>query len=520
MGTQFTVNAAVNAAMKRIVSGLLLGGLIASVAGCQISDLLADGSQGGDSGVGSTSPDATTGSNLPPGETNDGAPASGDDAGTNVNPTGDGATGNGTDDGGDITDGATGGGNDGSQGVVYYALNDPSRWSFFSAGAVANGVTKYSGVAFDGRYLYFIPQFSPPNVLRYDTQADFTDPNSYTYYAPLPAIVAAGGLNTGSYTYLGGAFDGRYIYMAPFGNNAYAVRYDTQQPFSHDESWSAFNTTTLDTAANYWGVLSDGRHTYFVPNKTTKVLAFDNGGPGDAGSDFTNASNFTSYDLGTGNGGYWGGTFDGTYVYFAPFSGSVVARHDTALPVTAGWDVGATGFDLNTNFVLGATAHFWGGAYDGNHVYMVPNATQSWTLGAYSTAGTFNDYGSWSTCALGTTLLSGSSASSAFVGAAFDGKRLLLVPFGTAVADSGAASVPVVAYDTTQPLCPSTLSSAYTTFDPTTLGGGTGAAGFEGAAFDGHYVYLIPHSNSVIARFEAKSASTAITPASYKGSWW
>jgi hypothetical protein len=488
---------------KRGVSSLLLGGLLVGLTGCPVSDLLESSNV--------ESPGANADAAADAAHRPDGAIAEGD--GPIGDPDGDIA------DGG-ITDGTVTDPGDGSQGAVYYSLNDPSRWTFFSAAGVANGVTKYSGVAFDGRYLYFVPQFSPPNVLRYDTQAAFTDPTSWTYYAPTPSIVAAGGLSTGTYPYLGGAFDGRYLYLAPSGSNSYAVRYDTQQPFSHDESWSAFNTKTLDSAANYWGAVSDGRHTYFIPNKTTKVLAFDNTAGGDAGSDFTAASSFTTYDLGAGNQGYWGGAFDGKYVYFAPFSGSGAARHDTTLPVTSGWEVGASGFDFNDNFVLGSAAHFWGGAFDGNRVYMVPNATQSWTLGAYTTSGPFNEYGSWSTCALGTQLFAATNAPSSFVGAAFDGRRLFLVPFGTPAADSGAAAIPVVAYDTTQPLCPSSIASAYSTFDPTTLSGGANAAGFEGAAFDGHYIYFVPHASSVVARFEAKSVNAGLAPAAYKGSWW
>jgi hypothetical protein len=502
--TNMNAKAKLDRRAKRTGASLTLLGMLACLAGCPINDLV-DARGGSDAGTGVGAPDGTTGDTA------------GDDAATATD------DGGGASDDGSIADAdaAIVNPGDGSPGgSVYYPLDDPSRWSFFSAAAVANGTTKYSGVAFDGRYLYFVPQFSPPNVLRYDTQAEFTNAESWTYYAPLPSIVAAGGLSTGSYTYLGGAFDGRYVYLAPFGTNTYAVRYDTQKPFSNDGSWSAFNAGTVDSAANYWGVASDGRYTYFVPNKTTKILAFDNGGDQDAGSDFTSAASFVSYDLGTGNSGFWGAVFDGTYMYFAPFSGSSAARHDTVLPVTAGWDVGATGFDFNNNFVLGPAAHFWASAYDGNRVYMLPNATQSWTIAAYTTSGEFDDYASWSTCALGTQLLGSASASSAFVGAAFDGKRLILVPFGTPAADSGAAGVPIVAYDTTQPLCPSNMASAYSTFDPSAIAGGAGAAGFEGAAFDGRYVYFVPHAGSVVARFEAKSVNAGIFPSTYKGSWW
>ena len=488
------------------VLGLLL---LATSGGCAVDDLLA-GARSTDAGMTAAKLDATSTDSA----RSDGA-ATIDEAETVEAAQADGGgPWQGPDDGADGTGNAEASGD-----TAYYALDDRARWSFFSIGAVANGTTKYSGVAFDGRYLYFVPNFSPPNVLRYDTQGGFTDATAWTYYAPVPALVAAGGSSSGAYVYRGGAFDGRYVYLAPFGTNAYAVRYDTQQPFAHDASWSAFNAATMDPSANYWGAISDGRYTYFVPNKTTKVLAYDSASGADAGSDFTSAASFNVYDMGTSNQGYWGGAFDGTYVYLAPFSGSIAARHDTLLPVTAAWDVGSSGFDLNNNFVLGAAVHFWGSAYDGNRVYMIPNGTP-WTLAAYTTSGQFNDYGSWATCAIGAQLFGGQISGTAFVGAAFDGKRLFLVPYGSPGGDGGSPNLPVVTYDTTRPLCPGDISTAYTMFDPTNVDGGTSAIGFEGAAFDGKYVYFVPHAGSVMARFEAKSENKGLYPAVYKGSWW
>ena len=416
---------------------------------------------------------------------------------------------------GSMADGAMSGGDDGSQGLVYYAVDDSQRWTFLSASTVVSGFTTYSGGVFDGRYLYFVPQFNPPGVLRYDTKASFTNPASWTAFVPTQSIFSAGGAGSGTYLYGGGTFDGRYLYLAPSGANTYLVRYDTQQPFAQDASWSAFNAATLDSTASYSGAVSDGRYTYFVPNKTTKVIVYDNTAS-DAGVAFTAASSFSAYDLGTGNTGFTGGVFDGTYVYFAPSNGSVAARHDTQSPIMSAWDIGSTGFDLGASFGLGPATHFWGGAYDGSRVYLTPNATQSWTLAAYTTSGTFGASSGWSVCALNPGVV-GFSASSAFVGAAFDGRRLFLVPSGK---PTGAAALPVVAYDTTQPFCPANLSSTYSKFDPTTLPGGANAAGFQGAAFDGHYVYFIPHDNGVVARFEAKSVNDGLAPPSYAGSWW
>jgi hypothetical protein len=469
------------ATSRRYGAGLLAL-ILAGTTGCPVSDLLT-GSERGDSGA-------------PPGDAStDGAPAA------------------------DATLDAAAEAVDGSS-SAYYAVDDASMWAFFDVAAVG-GQAGYSGIAYDGRYLYFVPDFSPPSVLRYDTQGTLNDSTAWSTHALVPTIVAAGGPSSGSYTYLGGAFDGRYLYLAPFGTNTFAVQYDTRQPFTDSGAWTAFSTTALDPDANYWGVASDGRYAYFIPNTTTTVVAYDNQAVSDAGSGFSAASSWVAYDLGAGPdyAGFWGGVFDGRYMYLAPYTGNVASRYDTTLPIGAAgsWNAGSTGFDFNDNEQI-TPPHYWGAAYDGSRVYMVPYKTQAWTLASYTTSGSFNDDGSWATCALAPLLAGAGGGTPGFVGAAYDGRRLFLVPAGRNAAGSGA--LPVVAYDTTQPLCPTDLASAYSLFDPSTLEGGQGAQGFEGAAFDGKYVYFVPHAGHVVARFQAKATNMGLSPSVYKGSWW
>jgi hypothetical protein len=463
--------------------GLLL--VLVAANGCPVGDLLTD-TKPGDAGP--MAGDATTEGSAP------------------------------TDAGLDVADAHGSEAPDGSS--TYYALDDAQRWTFFDVSAVG-GQTTYSGVAFDGRYLYFVPDFSPPEVLRYDTRGALDDSSAWATYALLPNIVAAGGSASGTFTYLGGAFDGRYVYLAPFATNTYAIQYDTQRAFTDSGSWSAFATSALDPGANYWGVASDGRYAYFIPNTTTTVVAYDNKAAGDAGSGFSAASSWVAYDLGSGPdyGGFWGGVYDGRYMYFAPFTGNVAARHDTTLPLgsASSWSVGSNGFDFENNEQI-SPPHFWGSAYDGTWIYMIPYKTQSWTIASYATAGQFSDDGSWSTCALAPLLSSTGGGTPGFVGAAYDGQRLILVPAGMTATGSG--PLPVVAYDTTQALCPTDLKTAYSVFDPSTLAGGKMAQGFEGAAFDGQYVYFVPHTGSVVARFEAKGTNMGLSPPAYTGSWW
>jgi hypothetical protein len=401
----------------------------------------------------------------------------------------------------------------------YYPLDDATRWTFVDLTSVG-GQMSYSGVVFDGRYLYFVPNFSQPIISRYDTQGTLDDPSAWTQYKLLPVIEAAGGSAAGVYTYLGGAFDGRYVYLAPFGTNTYALQYDIQQSFTNSAAWSAFSTTVLDPNPNYWGVVTDNRYAYFIPNATTTIVAYDNQAA-DAGSGFASQSSWVSYNLGTGPdyGGFWGGLYDGRYVYLTPFTGNVASRYDTTTPLgmPGSWSVGANGFDFSNNEQI-SPPHFWGSAFDGTRLYLVPYKTPGWTIAAFTASGPFSDELSWTTCALGPKIASSTGGGTpGFVGAAYDGQRLFLAPVGRS---ASGGPLPVIAYDTTQPLCPTNIQTAYTAVDLTGLEGGKSAQGFEGAAFDGQYVYFVPHANSVLARFQAKTQNTGLSPVTYKGSWW
>lgn len=413
----------------------------------------------------------------------------------------------------------------------YYALDDASRWTFFDVASVG-GSTTYSGVAFDGRYLYFVPNFSPPVVLRYDTKCaacssapgTLSDAMAWSTFALLPAIEAAGGSSAGVYTYLGAAFDGQYVTFAPFSTNTFAVQYDTAQAFSDGRAWSAFDTSALDPSADYWGATFDGQRTYLVPNATNTIVAYTNTPSADGGSGFSLASSWSTYRLGTGpdNQGFWGGLYDGHDMFLAPFSGNVAAKHVAGAPVGSSWSVGATGFNFNVQEQL-TPPHFWGAAFDGKTVYFVPYKTPNITFAAYSTSSNFNDDTAWATFALGGVLTpAGGTAIVAtvpeFVGAAFDGRRILLAPAGQINQGNGVTTaLPVVAYDTTLPF---TSASSYATFDPSTLAGGARAQGFEGVAFDGQYAYFVPHVGSVVARFTATQTNMGLSPPSYRGSWW
>jgi hypothetical protein len=54
------------------------------------------------------------------------------------------------------------------------------------------------------------------------------------------------------------------------------VRFDTTGTFSSAASWSRLDLTVLDArAGNYWGGVFDGRYLYVVPESSNLVLRFD-----------------------------------------------------------------------------------------------------------------------------------------------------------------------------------------------------------------------------------------------------
>lgn len=108
--------------------------------------------------------------------------------------------------------------------------------------------------------------------------------------------------------------------------------------------------------------------------------------------------------------------------------------------------------------------------------------------------------GNWATFDTATV----NPGASGFVGAAFDGRYIYLVP-----SYNGTLNGIVARFDTQAAF---TSASAWTTFDTTTVN--TNARGFNGAVFDGRYLYFVPQENlqgrhGTVARFDTQAAFDA-----------
>lgn len=262
-------------------------------------------------------------------------------------------------------------------------FKDASSWSAYDAGFTDRLHTKgYTGGVTDGRYLYFAPfgytPFGHGRVLRYDTQGGFKKASSWSGYD----AGSTDGLNTRGY--YGLAFDGRYVYFVPFHDgksfHGRMLRYDTKGEFKAETSWTAYDaggTGGLDTRG-YKMAVFDGRYVFFIPFRSGEfchchVLRYDTKG------EFKAASSWTAYDAGSTDGlttkGYVGAAFDKRFLYLVPYSGDEMNFHGAVLRYDSAGDFKAasswSAYDAGATDGL-RTRGYKGEAFDGRYIYFAP----------------------------------------------------------------------------------------------------------------------------------------------------
>jgi len=321
--------------------------------------------------------------------------------------------------------------------------------------------TGFFGAVFDGRYVYFSPQHDSVSrhgkVLRYDTHGDFHDPESWQAYD----ASRTDGLRCEGY--YGAVFDGRYVIFPPRrdpeGFHSRALRYDTRDEFHDPESWSAYDVGVDNSSQS---TAFDGRYLYFNPGQRAERRT--------EGSEDDKSPRVT------------GMSADQVLVA----SGNVI-RYDTqgAFKDPGSW----TTFDVST--VFGPQARdFDGSCFDGRYIYLAPLAYA--VAVRYDTRGAFQEAESWQAYDCG-----GRFGMKRNVGVIFDGRYIYYVPYG---------ECPVaVRFDTLHDF---TDDAAWQTYEILRTPGAI--LGFDGACFDGRYIYYIPYYDEgpvvhgVILRFDTQ----------------
>ena len=170
-------------------------------------------------------------------------------------------------------------GNGGLSGIAARFKTDagftsPTSWTAIDLTTINGEAVGFSGAAFDGRYVYFVPH-QRGVVLRLDTTSSQPGApaawSAFDVASLVPMVEAAHPPSAGA------AFDGRFVYLVPssasFGG---VVRYDTLSTFTSACAWSTLDLTTLNPAASfYFGAVFDGEYLYLVPSGNGPVARFD-----------------------------------------------------------------------------------------------------------------------------------------------------------------------------------------------------------------------------------------------------
>ncbi len=368
----------------------------------------------------------------------------------------------------------------------------------------------YFGGIFDGRYAYFAPQCNSTGrhgqALRYDTLGPFTAAASWNGYD----ASATGGLATRGY--YGALFDGRYIYYVPRTDgqthHSRILRLDSCGPFDNPDSWTAHDA---GVAVSYQGGAFDGRYLYLAPGyrqdhgSSGLVLRYDTAaafGQPDA------CSFFDAAIVGPDCVCYDGAVFDGRHVYFAPLERGVALRHDAAADFADPFSWQAHDMRLVGGLTAGTCV---GAVFDGRFIYYVPYAHS--VVVRFDTATDFDDPSGWQSYdAAGTSGL----PCRGYDGAAFDGRYIYFIPFWNGDANGGGFHAQLLRYDTCQDF---TTASAWQAADGSSLAP-PNPGGFNGGLFDGRFLYMIPWrcdavGSEIAAHGHVLRYDTAATAASF-----
>jgi hypothetical protein len=242
-------------------------------------------------------------------------------------------------------------------------------------------------------------------------------------------------------------------------------------------SVTCFDLTSISKNTPYFGGAFDGRYIFLTPIVGSTVVRYDTMQP------YNSAGSYTAYDLlqvSTNSYGYRGSLFDGRYIYFPPDSISWITRYDTQQPFNS-----SSSYTAFNPSLIGGANRFYSGIFDGRYIYFSPWTGNS-TILRYDTTQPFistSSYTAFNVLQISPQTLFGSGV--------YDGRYIYFVPI------QGGGSVTILRYDTTLPF---TATRSFTAFGLTRI---SVFSTYVGAVFDGRYVYGIPLS-TIMFRYDTQ----------------
>lgn len=267
-----------------------------------------------------------------------------------------------------------------------YGWKDSTAWEIYPK---VGTLTAYDleSLIFDGRYIYMLAESGNSYLLRYDTKKPFDGRGIETL-----SSTEKYGFQQATSAYLKPMFDGRYVYYMPQKDGDNIIRFDTELEWRYgfglnDQTcWSTVSTNFLQGRQNdqqqyakALGAAFDGRYLYFTPKGrgTTSSEDTTTFARLDVTKDWSLSSSWDYMDFDDVFGEklspsvpFYGATFDGRYIYYAPYACPYFVRFDTKKRFndTSAWSL------MNYKQLTGKTelSNFIGCIYDGMYVYFVP----------------------------------------------------------------------------------------------------------------------------------------------------
>jgi hypothetical protein len=304
-------------------------------------------------------------------------------------------------------------------------LADANAWSGFDTTRLAPTAKGFAGAAFDQHYVYVGPNFDGFFARGVAPRYDITQPlgaDASWGFFDISTLGDAGPV-AGDVGYNGVSFDGHYVYYAPNYDgdlHGHAARYDTHVDYTLASSWSVYDlVANVDPAARgFFGTVALPDAVVFTPYSFGVIVRFT-----PSKGSFTDRAAWTKHDFGSGLGGFGGGVTDGRFMYF-PLAAGPARKYDTTKDIDqdASWE----SFDLGA-FAPGEI--FFGGAFDGRFVYFAPyqkspSAAPASVVVRYDTLGPFGATASWTKFDLANV----GPQLRGYWGALFDGANVYLLP--------------------------------------------------------------------------------------------